>query len=224
MLEIEKISREDFKMDLNWLAGFIDGEGCFYLGFNICCDREEPRKTLRTLVLVGNSMVEPMIKVSRILKNNGIGFSVGLKRFSNPKWSDSLSIKVCGQGRCYKLSKLLLPYLICKKEQAVQMINVIQYRKFLAEKNGITNKHIPLIKNPILNLMSKRMKELNGFREDLTSYSRKPGEIIHNKKPSQTARLTALSYEDCFKVDDTVGAFVKAEEADRNDLLIANVN
>lgn len=205
MSKIESISREDFA----WLAGFIDGEGCFYLGFNTAYDRGTPRKTMRTLILVSNTMVEPMIKISEIFCNAEIGFTTLLTQNNknNPKWSDALQIKICGQGKVRKLCNLILPYLVCKKEQANQMLYALDYRKKLAEKNGGNNKNSFLINDPILQKMSERMKELNSFRSNLIGYSRQASNLIRCKKPSTTERLTALNEEDCLNllnVDVTV--------------------
>lgn len=194
MDEVEAIRREDFGIDLAWLAGFIDGEGCFYLGFNTAQDREVPRKTLRTLLLVGNTAIEPMIRVSEILTRIGVGFTMCLnKENDNPKWSRAMQLKVCGQKRVYKLCKAIEPYLTCKQEQARQMMAAIEYRWKLAENVGSNNKNLSLMSDPILEAMSKRMKALNAYRPDLTAYSRQAGEVIRAKKPSTTTRLAALT-------------------------------
>lgn len=197
MPEIESIRREDFDTGLAWLAGFIDGEGCFYLGFNTAYDRGFPRKTLRTLLLAGNTMPYPIEKATNILKEHGVGFTVGLsKETGNPKWSRALNIKICGQGRVLKICNLLLPYLSCKNEQAKQMIYAIEYRQKLAIIAGGNNKNTALVNDPILRSMSERMKELNAFRPDLTAYTRQAGEPIYIKKPSTTIRLTAIKADD----------------------------
>jgi hypothetical protein len=194
MDEVETIRREDLGKDLAWLAGFIDGEGCFYLGFNSAKDREVPRRTLRTLVLVGNTAIEPMIRITQILSKIGVGFTMCLNREpSNPKWSRAMQLKVCGQRRVYKLCKALEPHLTCKQEQARQMMAAIEYRWKLAESVGSNNRNLSLIEDPVLGVMSKRMKELNAYRPDLTAYSRQAGEVIRAKKPSTTTRLAALT-------------------------------
>lgn len=194
MSKVESISRED----LGWLAGFVDGEGCFYLGFNVQTDREIPRKTLRTSISIGSTTIECLVKASTLLKALQVGFIVSIKKEpTNPKWNRAMSIVVCGHGRTEKLSKILLPYLTCKKEQAIQIINACEYRKALAFMNGGNNKNSLLIKEPILTAMCDRMKELNAYRIDMTRYSRQAGEIIRDQKPSTTTRLEAIRADFC---------------------------
>lgn len=196
MGEVETTRREDLGEDLAWLAGFIDGEGCFYLGFNTAMDREVPRKTLRTLLLIGNTAIEPMVRVTEILTRIGVGFTMCLTAETrNPKWSRAMQLKVCGQRRVFKLCQAIEPYLTCKREQARQMMAAIEYRWKLAEEGSKNNGNVALIHDPILEAMSKRMKELNAFRPDLTAYSRQAGEVIRAKKPSTTTRLAALTEE-----------------------------
>lgn len=196
MGEVETTRREDLGNDLAWLAGFIDGEGCFYLGFNVAEDRDVPRKTLRTLVLVGNTAIEPMIRMTEILTRIGVRFTLCLGgENKNPKWSRAMHLKVCGQRRVYKLCQAIEPYLTCKREQAKQMMSAVEYRWKLASEVGSNNGNTSLIGDPILEVMSKRMKELNAYRPDLTAYSRQAGEVIRAKKPSTTTRLAALTEE-----------------------------
>jgi len=216
MLGIKTISRKDFETDIAWLAGFIDGEGCFYLGFNTAYDRQKPRKTMRTLIMIGNTVAEPIEKATRILCDHGVGFSSTYHKPDNPKWSPSIAIKICGQKRVQKLCELLLPYLSGKKENALQMIHAIRYRQELAEEFGGNNKNSALIDNPILQMMASRMKELTAFRKDLSKYSRIASKPFSLKKSSQAICLTALSKEDCIRklrTDDMVGAAWRHAEA-----------
>lgn len=210
MQKIETIRREDFDIDLSWLAGFIDGEGCFYLGFNMTQDRGFSRKTMRTTILISNTSPYCMGKVTKVLCDNGVGFSnILIRPKTNKKWSNSLQLKISGHKRTEKLSKLLLPYLTCKREQAKQLIYAIEYRKYLAEKFGGNNKNSRLVDNPILQLMADRMKDLNADRPSLFKYSLKASQQMYIKKPSETTRLAAISYENCkttLNADDIVRA------------------
>lgn len=199
---IGSISRED----LAWLAGFVDGEGCFYSGFNLAADREIPRRTLRTVVMVANTDFRPIKRAEQILLENQVPCCFTFVK-GRGKWNSSVSLRVNGHGRCERFSRILLPFLTLKSEQARQMIFICEYRRRLAEQVGRSNGRVALIYNPVLLLMTQRMKELNAFR------------VSPTQKPSQTTRLAALC------ADDIVGATVEAVEDSRNvvpeDILIS---
>lgn len=203
MPEVESIRREDFDVDLAWLAGFIDGEGCFYLGFNMTQDRGFARKTMRTVAVIANTSPYCMQKVTQVLYDHGVGFSNILfraKRKDNPKWSNAIQLKVSGHERTYKLAAMLLPYLTCKSEQARQLMYAVEYRRMLAEKFGGNNKNSRLCDNEVLQMMANRMKALNAYRPDLLGYSMKASLPMYVKRPSETTRLAALSYTDCVRL------------------------
>ncbi len=210
MSEIETIRREDRNPDIAWLAGFVEGEGCFYIGFCVCKDREIPRKTFRTIINITNTDARMMESVTEILEKLNVGFTVKVRRQASKKdsWNIPIVAIVQGQGRCLKLCSILLPYLYGKKEQCRQMIYAIEYRKALSEINGGNNRNSALIDDRVLYCMSKRLKELNSFRPNPFNYSMVNGKKIYVAKPSQTTRLAALS------VDDIVGPVWRHTEGD----------
>jgi hypothetical protein len=180
-------------LDIAWLAGFVDGEGSFYLGFqNHGIKDKFPR--FITQMAVENTSIEPMLRMSRILKELDVPYTVFMSKYraEKPHWRPAMRIKVTGHGSMKKLCEALEPHLTCKKEQAKQILYAIEYRNTLGARAHSQNTP-ELAKDPILTAMSRRVKELNRQRSDMSAYSRIAGEIISAKKPSTTARLAALT-------------------------------
>lgn len=183
-------------MDIAWLAGFIDGEGSFYLGFQ-SHGGEDKFPRFITQMALENTSIEPMLRMSRILKSLEVPYAVSMSKYraDKPHWRPVMRIKVSGHGAMRKLCEALEPHLTCKKEQAKQILYAIEYRQTLGNKAH--SQHTPeLAKDPILTAMSRRVKELNRQRSDMSAYSRIAGEIIAAKKPSTTARLAALTEDE----------------------------
>lgn len=182
-------------MDIAWLAGFIDGEGSFYLGFQSHGEDRFPR--FITQMSLENTSIEPMLRMSRILKSLEVPYTVHMSKYrpEKPHFRPGMRIKVTGHGAMRKLCGALEPHLTCKKEQAKQILYAIEYRQTLGTR-AHSQSTPELAKDPILTAMSKRVKELNRQRSDMSAYSRIAGEIVSAKKPSTTARLAALTQDD----------------------------
>jgi hypothetical protein len=183
-------------LDIAWLAGFIDGEGSFYLGFQSHGTGEKFPRFITQMALE-NTSIEPMLRMSRILKELEVPYTVHMSKYraDKPHLRPGMRIKVTGHGAMKKLCEALEPHLTCKREQAKQILYAIEYRQTLGNR-AYSYKTPQLAKDPILTAMSRRVKELNRQRSDMSAYSRIAGEIISAKKPSTTARLAALTQDD----------------------------
>jgi len=112
--QVETISR----VDLAWLAGLVDGEGC------IALYRDTQRSRLRAAVVIANTDARIIAKISKILYEANIKYHYTLRKRKN----FCLSITTIGFRSCKKLLEMVLPYLVGKKEQAKLMVEYLDYR------------------------------------------------------------------------------------------------
>ena len=115
----------DNKSFIIWLAGFIDGEGCFTVDL-----RKEPKSRLGwscypmiTIVLQRSDkfVLEKIQKVfgGRLSnRNKQKSWKVGAK--------PQILWRVCGWENCLKLAKTIQPYLILKSERCQIFIDIIK--------------------------------------------------------------------------------------------------
>ncbi len=119
----ETISR----IDLAWLASFIEDEGWFSLLDTTTKSRYGKKGTRTTCeVCVTNSDFYKLQKASQLLFNLDIAFNYGMKKGVN-RWC--LTIRVGGFRTCKKLLDYILPYLIgTGKDQAEIMLEFCEYK------------------------------------------------------------------------------------------------
>jgi hypothetical protein len=119
----ETISR----IDLAWLASFIEDEGWFsLLETSQKSKYGKPGIRTRCDVCVTNSDFYKLQKASELLFNLGISFNYGMKKGTN-RWC--LTIRVSGFRTCKKLLDLILPYLVgTGKDQAEIMFEFCEFK------------------------------------------------------------------------------------------------
>jgi hypothetical protein len=99
--------------DLAWAAGIIDGEGC--ISIFKCSPKSKPgsQRSYTLYVRVGNSSF-PMTKKLQRLFGGGIGFRpAGRWKSKLPEYKWNVSTH-----KAVSCLKLILPYLVAKKDQA----------------------------------------------------------------------------------------------------------
>ncbi len=114
------------QLEYAWLAGFFDGEGCVYL------KRDKPRggsnrhNTYHLRLILSNTHLPTMHRVKEILDGEGI---IG-KVFSvdNPKHRTRWEWRV-NATKAERVLRLMLPYLVTKKEQAEIALLSRQYQQ-----------------------------------------------------------------------------------------------
>jgi len=116
MKPLQHIMNNSFELDLAWLGGIVDGEGCF-------SHKNPPRKTNKkchALWFVLCNTSKPMVhRVSRILNECEVKFA-----FKPYVWKGSkatrgqLWIHVDNKAPLLKFTNLILPYLTAKKAEA----------------------------------------------------------------------------------------------------------
>jgi hypothetical protein len=96
-----------------WLAGLIDGEGCFTLSIY-----RQHKHALRFDLVFSISMREgPWFgEVSRILKSHDIRFNWRLRR-------NQIEVRAEGHRRVKKLISVVIPYLVVKKPLAAKLLD-----------------------------------------------------------------------------------------------------
>jgi hypothetical protein len=121
--QMETISR----VELAWLAGIIDGEG--YIVLTWMNQKEVKKARMRTEIGVSNTDMRMVARISEISHKANIKFYYTLK---NPSKRNSkkyaITISILGFRSCKKFLELVLPYLVCKKDQAETMLEYITYR------------------------------------------------------------------------------------------------
>lgn len=96
--------------ELIYLAGFLDGEGSIMIGRQIKPKQKSPYFNLRITIVNTNE------KVMNWIQNITRGTIVN-RRINHPKWKKIITWRI-RERKAENLLKILLPYLIVKKQQA----------------------------------------------------------------------------------------------------------
>lgn len=117
-------------MNLDYLAGIVDGEG------TISIAKSGHGKGLMPYISIANTNLKLIEEISGFLKSIGVGFHVSKKqpRKSNHQVSYSLNVRY---NHAIKLAELLRWKLVIKSEQARMLIE--DYKK-CTPRNGKYNK------------------------------------------------------------------------------------
>lgn len=114
-----------------YLAGLIDGEGCFGIAHIGKSNTYVPK--------IGIQMTdETVIMWVRDITNSSCRSSMRFDKESNKNWRTQYLVRFSGK-RAILLSKLLLPYLITKKKQAELLVEFEE--TYIHDDNGVA---IPL--------------------------------------------------------------------------------
>ena len=110
--------------DLAWLAGLFDGEGCFGLHHK---HNNRRKASIGPEITLCNTDGRLLQRSHFIMKQHGLGHYIHCyqgRNNQNPHWV----IKIYGMKRCKVLLETLLPYLVGKADQALTMLEFINYR------------------------------------------------------------------------------------------------
>ncbi len=116
-------------VELGWLAGVIDGEGCI----SISTDKKANR--LHAQVFLTNSNEEMLVKARRIMLAIGVEnprlhfHSIGASKFSHRSNIPCHRIYVGTALGMTLLLQAILPQLTCKRGQAELMLEFLKHRK-----------------------------------------------------------------------------------------------
>lgn len=142
------------KTDYCYIAGYLDGDGCFYIG------KKNSNKRLSQKYIISIAITSVNSKVLYFFKSL-FGGGVGLisKEFQNQKPLYQWSIQ---KKDTINLCEKILPYLVEKKEECITAID------FIRSKNDECLNKMKILKD-ISNLVSKYHKnEFEKFKNTIT--------------------------------------------------------
>ena len=127
--QTETISREESA----WLAGIIEGEGNFNLHKlhqgQICGTKTRKHDSISTWIVIDNTDLRLIQKISQIYVKIGIKYHYDLKKRASEKHRFGLRITTSGFGSCRKLIRCISEFLASKKDQAELMLQFIELRE-----------------------------------------------------------------------------------------------
>lgn len=178
----ETISRKD--LDLAWLAGIIDGEGCisayWWKQTNPSC---RGNHSIRVGLNISNTNSSMIRRVTEIMVAHAVSFNLtaSKSRGRGVIERSCVSVVVMGKARLTKLLPLLIPHLTVKRMQAILALELIAYRESLAvhgrEGKGRFN-GMSLRDDERINSLIKQIKDEKWADDDILSFSRRPGKVF----------------------------------------------
>lgn len=141
------------EMDMGWLIGYIEGEGCFSLQRQVY---RHQKATLRPKVSVSSADPELIERAASIFKALGVGVYFQRKRKAKLHYKQQNELVISGIKRCYTLLKLLIPYMTesRRKKTAKVLFNFCRYRLSLPRLTPYGPKDFEY---------GQRMRDLNGY-------------------------------------------------------------
>lgn len=107
-------------IELGWLAGIIDGEGCFNCRLN-------RKNTILIRFTLHSCSVKMQSQVSSLLKKTGIKFSESIRTHKQkPYQRDSYILDVNNKSALLKLLRLITDYLVVKKPEAKLILSYLE--------------------------------------------------------------------------------------------------
>ncbi len=115
------------KVKLAYLAGFIDGEGCFTFARNYAVKYCE---MYNIALKITNTNYDLLNFVKEIIISTGcrVNFCAHWKNPPNPTWKQQWMLGVTNQRDLLKLCNIISPYLVGKSKQCRIVIEYIQLR------------------------------------------------------------------------------------------------
>jgi hypothetical protein len=169
-VSVRSISRE---VDIAWLAGIIDGEGCLSVDFKLA---ENGKNYLSVKIRVINTDVRMIQKCARVYQELGVVFYYNVNRKTKAHYKDQTAIIVASQGSCKKILEAIRPHLANKQMVADVMIDIINYVQAFP-KGGNTSAYDYINSSGFQTLFAKWNLERKFFIEPSTT-SRRAGEVI----------------------------------------------
>lgn len=180
-LQVRPISRE---VDIAWLAGIIDGEGNLHA---LVQEKQSgPNNRLRFLcpkVRITNTDIRMIKRVSEIYVREGLKFFYALNRVSRYKnkkdtWKDQLEITVGSQHGVAKLLRLVLPYLVNKREYASIFLGFIEWVALQPKRGRMSREEFNYTDAPEFSVFMNGLAQARSFFIDPSTTTRRAGEIL----------------------------------------------
>lgn len=106
--------QERQEVDLGWLAGAVDGEGCYCL--SIANRPKRARTYITPMITICNTDDEFIDNADRILMQNNIPFHISYRK-GKGKNKNSRTISIVGLKRTKKFMDVVRPYLASKSDR-----------------------------------------------------------------------------------------------------------
>ncbi len=175
------------EIELGWLAGMIDGEGCIHIDL-------DPRGGAHPYLTITNTNFEVIEKVADIWHRLGVGCRVYTRR-QNSKWNPVKDCFVIGYRRLKPALIAVMPHLVGKADEALLLYRFVESRL-----------------NKCFSLNGKLR-----CRNEERHYSQEEMKIIQALKDKKLRNRVLRDYTpDCDKAEDIVRATQRWVEADRN--------
>jgi hypothetical protein len=174
-VEVETIRREVIEQELNlaWLGGLIEGEGCFTA--SLIPDKLRGINGVRPRLVISNSVLPLLEKVKEILESFGVRCHVVFHKRKDRKYFVG-NLSITGNNNLLRIVPKLLPYLYSKKEQAELVISIIN-RKIELSQSTERIKGQSIANDPLILMW---IEKLHALKQD--------GKFSDN--PSTTIRCT----------------------------------
>lgn len=119
------------KIKLGWLAGILEGEGCFTIS-----KAGSNRKHFVFNISITNSDLIILNKCKEILKENDISCALHSRKIYYEHYKKTYNLNIRNMGNIVKTLIIILPYLVGqKKSQAKIMLDFLERRKYLTDTN-----------------------------------------------------------------------------------------
>ncbi len=148
---VETISRE---VDLAWLAGIIEGEGCIY-AYLYKHSILPNFQALFIRVQITNNDPRIIQKATRIMSEIGVGYAFKLDKIRGNR-NQTMIVIVAGKGRVKKLLTHIRPYLSGKSEQADLLLRIIEVREEMTHRYEKGNR---ITDNPVIISLVNKLQE-----------------------------------------------------------------
>lgn len=168
--QVQSIRRE---VDLAWLAGIIDGEGCLTVDLKMA---DNGKMYLMPKIRVINTDVRMIQKCARIYVDLGVVFYYNINKKRKEHYKDQTAIIVSSQGSSVKVLKAIIPYLGNKQEIAGVMLEIIELVQAFP-KGGNTSSYDYTADESFKALMAQ-WQDVRAFHIDPSTTTRRAGEVI----------------------------------------------
>jgi hypothetical protein len=125
------------KEEAAYLAGIIDGEGTLHVDVGLyknSAGNRTPRVACRIGVV--NTSPQMIRRVSEIYHTLGVRFFYTYERGEANGWKDRLRIFVCHDRAVQHVLRVVLPFLSAKREEALAVVDFIDWRVGLPKGPG----------------------------------------------------------------------------------------
>lgn len=136
------VTMDNQQVDLAWLAGLYDGEGCIWLGW---IQRDSNYRYLIPHVHLTNTSVHTMNAAATVLRRHGVPFNVTVHK-QRKSQRPLIHIQTNGLKRAKRFLSTIGPYLVGKKAEADLLSEYIESRLRTPHKAPYSDREQAIVK------------------------------------------------------------------------------